>query len=64
MAPTHQDHPPGDHHSRSGNRALPDPWAPGDLPEIDPDRGIWLEALFLAALMLLCAVSTVWGWLA
>lgn len=62
MAPTHQDNHPGDHPSRLANRAMPDPSAPGDLPGVDPDRGIRLEALFLAALMVLGAVSTLWSW--
>ena len=64
MTPTHQDNHADDHPSRLIDRAPPDPSASGDLREIDPDRGIKLEALFLAALILLCAVSTVWSWLA
>ena len=62
MEPKHQDHHPDDHPSRLTDRAPPDPSASGDLREIDPDRGIKLEALFIAALMMLCAGSTLWSW--
>lgn len=64
MAPTHQDNHPGNHPSRLTELPLPGPSPASDPAGADPDRGIRFEALFLAALMLLCAVSTVWSWLA
>ena len=64
MTPTHQDNHASNHPFRLADPAVPAPSPSSNPPPADRDRGILLEALFLAALMLLCAVSTVWGWLA
>ena len=64
MAPTHQDNHPGNHPSRLADLPPPGPSPSSDAAEVHPDRGIRLEALFLAGLILLGFGSTVWSWFA
>ena len=64
MTPTHQDNHASNHAFRLAEPAVSAPLPSSDPPPADRDRGILLEALFLAALILLCAVSTVWRWFA